>query len=456
MKSGSRGNFPYKLIALKILFVLFLFPLTISAQSESTRTGTIKEEVLPNGLKVIVIEDHNAPVATFQIWYRVGSRNEYIGKTGLSHLLEHMMFKGTRKYGTKSFSKIVQRAGGVDNAFTTKEYTAYYQKLASDRIDLSIELESDRMQNLIMNERETLAERNVVMEERRMRYEDDPQRLVYEEVVAAAFKNHPYRWPVIGWMPDIGGITRDELWDYYRTYYTPNNAVVIVAGNVKAEIIIEKINNAFSHIPRGPEPTNTKISEPSQRGERRIYVKKEAELPYVIAAYKVPNILDKDSYALEVMESVLSGGKSARIYKSLIYEKQLCQSAGAGYEGLYRDPFLFYLYGTAAPGKSIEDVEQALYAEVEKIKQKPPSEREVQKAKNQLEAAFIMGQDSISFQVRVIGMFEMIESWRLKDLYIEGIRKVTPEDVQAVARKYLVEDQRTVGILIPIKVRSEK
>ena len=432
-----------------IIFIILLIPISIYAD--------VKEYNLDNGLKVLVVEDHKAPLATFQIWYRVGSRNEPSGKSGLSHLLEHMMFKGTPKYGSKGFSKIVQKNGGVDNAFTTTDYTMYYQTLASDRIGLPIELEADRMQNLTMDPKEVLAERSVVMEERRMRYDDDPQNSLYEEVMAAAFESHPYHWPVIGWMSDISSIERNDLYNYYRAYYSPDNAVIVVSGDIKAEDIIKKIKASFGNMPAVPDRRPVTSKENEQRGERRITLKKEAELPYIIAAYHAPGFPAEDSYTLEVLGMVLSGGKSSRLYKSIVYEKKLALDASADYSGLHKDPYLFLFSATASPGKDIKDVENSLYEEIEKIKKEPPSEREVQKAKNQIEASFIMGQDSIYFQAQITGMFEMIGGWKLKEQYLEGIRKVKPEDVSRVAKKYLNEDNRIVGILIPTKtVRSEK
>ncbi|MDA8432903.1 MAG: pitrilysin family protein, partial [Nitrospiraceae bacterium] len=398
---------------------------------------------------VLIAEDHKAPTATFQIWYRVGSVDEKIGKTGLSHLLEHMMFKGTAAHGPKSFSQAIQRAGGMDNAFTSREYTGYFELLASDRIGLPIELEADRMRNLILTPKAVLSERDVVMEERRMRYEDDPQNMLHEEVVATAFKDHPYRWPVIGWMSDLKGLDPDDLIAHYKTYYAPNNAVIIVVGDVDSAQVLAKIKESFGKIPRGPEIKEAHIREDAQYGEKRVYVKKEAELPYILLVYKVPDIKDQDGYALDVLAGVLSGGKSSRLYNSLVYEKQIALSAWASYEGLYRAPFLFYAAATASRGKKIEDVEKALLDELENIKKDPPSEREVQKAKNQIEGSFIMEQDSIYMQARTIGSFEMIGGWRLVDKYLEGIRKVTPGDVQRVAAKYLVADRKTTGILIP-------
>jgi zinc protease len=410
-----------------LLVFILITVLTGCAQTgthvKTVQTGNVYETVLSNGLKIIALKDPNAPLAVFQVWYDAGSINEQVGKTGLSHLLEHMMFKGTKKYGPKAFSKIIKRVGGLDNAGTSKDFVYYYQKLAPDRLDLSIELEADRMSNLILDPEETLSERDVVMEERRMRYEDDPQNLVYEEVVATAFKNHPYKWPVIGWMEDLKTITRDDLWKYYRSRYVPNNAFIVVAGNIDVDTIISKIKKEFGPVPAGPSLRALGTLEPEQKGEKRVFIRKEAELPYLISAYKAPNILNEDSYALEVLAMVLDGGKSSRIYKSLIDEKRVALSAGAGYASTYRYPFLFYFTATALPGKTIDEVEEALYEEVEKLKKEPPLVREVQKAKNQVEADFIMSQDSIFYQAMVLAQFELIGDWRLKDAYLEGIRK---------------------------------
>ncbi len=422
--------------------------------------AAVKEYTLKNGLKVLIIEDHKAPLATFQIWYRVGSKDEPMGKTGISHLLEHMMFKGTPKYGSKQFSNIIQRNGGTDNAHTTKDYTMYYQTLSSDRIDLSIKLEADRMINLLLEPKEVVAERNVVMEERRMRYEDNPQSSLYEEVIATAFKAHPYQWPVIGWMSDIVSVERKDLYRYYRAYYSPNNAFIVISGDVKAEDILSKVRKAFEHKrPSKRSFIKDRTEEPQQRGEKRVYLKREVELPYILMAYHVPSFPHEDSFALDVLSTILSGGKSSRLYKNIVYEKRLALNTFADYSGFYKDPFLFVFGGTAAPKKNIEDVEKAIYDEIEKVKKESPSEMEIQKAKNQIEAAFVFAQDSTYSRAFYTGMFEMLGNWRLMDKYLEGVRKVKPEDVQAAAKKYLIDDNKTVGILVPVnksKVRSQE
>jgi zinc protease len=405
--------------------------------------------VLPNGLKVLLKEEHKAPVVTFQIWYKVGSRNEKLGRTGVSHVLEHMMFKGTKKYGPKQFSQTVQRNGGNDNAFTGKDYTAYFENFASDRIAISLDLESDRMQNLLLDPKEFLSERDVVKEERRMRTDDDPTNTMVEQMTAAAFIAHPYQWPVIGWMADIGNITRDDLVDHYRRYYAPNNATIVVAGDFDTKTLLPQIEKSFGRIPQGPAVPKVGAVEPKQLGERRIIVKKQAELPAVFAGYHTPDIKHADSFALEVLQGVLSSGKSSRLYKALVYEKQLALYAGGDYDNIANDPSLFYVYAGVMPGKTTDEVEQALYAEIEKLKATPVADEELQKAKNQIESSFIMGQDSIFYQAMLLGQFETVANWRLLEKYVENIRAVSKEDVMRVAKQYFTEDNRTVGILVP-------
>jgi len=415
------------------------------------RTMNVTEKVLPNGLKVLLKEEHKAPVVTFQIWYRVGSRNERLGKTGMSHLLEHMMFKGTKRYGPKTFSQTVQRNGGNDNAFTSHDYTAYFENFAADRIALSMELEADRMQNLLLDPKEFLSERDVVKEERRMRTEDDPSNAMAEQMMSVAFSAHPYQWPVIGWMADINNISRDDLSNHYRAYYVPNNATIVVAGDFDTKTLLPLIEKFFGPIPRGQKAPVVGAAEPKHSGERRVIVRRQAELPVVYAGYNVPTINHADSYALEILQGVLSSGKSSRLYRSLVYEKQIALYAGGDYDNISTDPNLFTLYAGVMPGKTAEEVEKALYAELDKMKAEPVSDEELQKAKNQVEASFIMGQDSIFYQAMLLGQFETVAEWKLLETYVDRMRAVTKDDVMRVAKEYFVEDNRTVGILVPIR-----
>ncbi|MEK6680026.1 MAG: pitrilysin family protein [Nitrospirota bacterium] len=436
----------------KNLAAVIIVLITIILSSQPAFAKKVEEFVLSNGLKIIAMEEHKAPTVTFQVWYKVGSRNEATGKTGLSHLLEHLMFKGTQKYGKGEFSKIVAKNGGNENAFTSRDYTAYFEVFSSDRIHLSLELESDRMTNLLIDEKEFQLERNVVKEERRMRTDDEPTSLVVEELYAMAFKVHPYHSPIIGWMSDLDTLARDDLYNHYKKYYMPNNATIVVVGDFDTKTLIPKIKEHFEKIPKGEAPAKINIKEPEQLGERRTTLHKEAQLPFVFIGYHTPNIGNKDEFALEVVSNILSAGKSSRLYQDIVYEKQLALYAGGDYGRIAADPSLFYFYGGLKPGKTTKELEDALYAEIEKLKTEPVTDRELQKSKNQVEASFIFAQDSIFYQAMQIGQIETIGiGYKYLDAYVDNIRRVTKDDIMRVAKTYFTEKNRTVGILIPVK-----
>jgi len=365
-------------------------------------------------------------------------------------MLEHMMFKGTHKVKPKEFSRIVQRKGGVDNAYTSTDVTVFHENFASDRLDTSLELESDRMHNLVLLDKEFMPEKKVVMEERRWRLDDNPVQLTIEEMMAAAFHSHPYHSPVIGWMEDLQNLTIDDVKDWYRQHYAPNRAFIVIAGDVEPEKYIQKVRKYFEDIPAIPYKAKPRIVEPPQRGERRVWLKKEAKLPFVFAGYHVPNLTDPDSYPLEVLAAILSGGKSSRLNQSLVYGQQIASFAGGEYDRVSLDPGLFYLYAEALPGTPTEKIEQALYDEIEKLKKEKVPEQEFQKVKNQLEAGFIREQDSVFSLAGILGDYEACSSWRDWQKYLPGVLAVTAADVQRVAQKYLIQDNRTVGILIPV------
>ncbi len=429
------------------LIVLF----TILFNSPSVRASDVQEFILANGMKVLLREVPKAPVATVQIWYKVGSRDEVMGRAGLSHMLEHMMFKGTPAHPKGAFSRTIRKNGGNDNAFTSQDYTGYFENIAADRVELALELEADRLRGLLLDDKEFQLEREVVKEERRMRTEDDPQSFLIEAVFAQAFQQHPYHWPIIGWFPDLNAMTREDLKRHYDTYYVPNNATLIVIGDIQVKTLLPTIKRLFESIPARPVPTHAIPEEPEQKGERRIQVKREAQLPFVLAGYRAPNFKHEDSYALALLESLLAQGKSARLYRSLVYEQKLALAVGADHSLLQTDPQLFYCYVMVAPGQKVEAAEQALYRELERIKQDPPSEAELQRAKNQLEAARVFGQDSIFRQAMLLGQAETVGAgWKFENSFIDRVRMVTPQDVQRAAQRYLVEDARTVGILLPL------
>ena len=371
-------------------------------------------------------------------------------------MLEHMMFKGTEKVGPEEFSRIIQENGGNNNAFTSYDYTAYFENLSSDRIQVAIDLEADRMQNLVLREEDFRTERMVVMEERRMRTEDNPQAVLFEQIMATAFQIQPYRWPIIGWMEDIAHFTLEDLKTYYKFYYNPINAFLVVVGDFKKEELLPKIEKAFSLYPKGLAPGQEKDKDPPQIGERRIFVKKEAQLPFLVMGYHVPNLRDQDSYALEVISTILSGGKSSRLYQNLVREKRLVLSADADHSLISRDPSLFILSADLLPGKEVTDVEKAFNQEVERLQKELVGKQELEKVKNQIEASFLFGQDSLFYQAMLLARHEIALSWRAIDDYLPSIRKVTPEDIQRVAKKYLNPDNRTVGILIPLPPKEGK
>jgi zinc protease len=411
----------------------------------------VLEATLDNGLRVLLQEDHRSPVASVQIWYRVGSRDERVGATGLSHYLEHMMFKGTPTYGPRIFSKLIEAVGGQDNAFTSRDVTAYHVSVAADQLDLVLEIEADRMRNLLLDPREVDAERKVVMEERRTRTEDDPVGGLAELFNLIAFSAHPYRLPTVGLAADIERLTAGDLRVWYDTYYRPNNAILVAVGDFRAPELLQKIRTRFGGIPRGPVPPSVTATEPEQRGERRVWLRREAELPVVFAGYPAPNHRAPDAYALEVLSTVLSGGRTSRLYRRLVYEERVALEAGGDYSRLTLDPDTFTFYVTVLPDRTVEEAERALGAEIERLRTELVSDEELQRAKNQIEAAYLFGQDSVFNRAATLARHEVLGGWRLREGFLPGIRAVTPEDVRRAADRYLAADRRTTAILVPVR-----
>jgi zinc protease len=404
---------------------------------------------LDNGLRVLLLEDHRSPIVSFQVWYRVGSRNEARGATGIAHFLEHLMFKGTPTHGRGQFARLVEQNGGQDNAFTSQDVTSYFVDIVADKLDLVVELDADRMQNLLLDPKEIDSERQVVLEERRTRTEDDPGGFLGEEVASLAFKAHPYGVPIIGWREDIVRITPEEIRAFYVTYYVPNNALIVAVGDFRAEEVLERIKRRFGRVPRRPAPPPVLAVEPPPNGERRVVVRKQAELPIVYVAYHVPNQRSDDAAALEVLSTVLSGGRASRLYRDLVYERRLALEAGGDYSYFSVDPNLFWFWATAMPGKTAETLEKELGAQVERLKKEPVTEEELQRAKNQIEASFVFQEDSVHRRASLLARFEMIGGYAQKDQFLAKIRAVTAADLVRVARAWFPEDKRNVGILLP-------
>lgn len=421
--------------------------LAAAPQARAAITDAVKAATLPNGLRVLVLENHKAPVATLNIFYKVGSRNESFGATGLSHLVEHLMFRGTRKLKPEEFSNIIQQNGGMDNAFTTADYTDYFEVINKDHLDVPISLEADRMGNLAPQGFDS--EKAVVIEERRLRTDDNAQDALGEVTQAQAFIEHPYHWPVIGWMHDLQQLSLADALAYHRIYYSPHNAVVVAVGDFDAGKVLNQIGESFGSIRNGPKSTPVIEVESPQKGERRVVLEHAAELPALIEAFHTPNYKNPDSFALDVAAVVLAGGKSSRLYKKLVVEKRMVVDVDVGYDRLSFDPGLFSIAAQMRPGIKPADVTAVLDDEIGELKDKPPTGEELQKAKNQQQAGFVYGQDSIFREAMQLGVYEMLGGYKMLDQYLAGINRVTSADVQRVARQYLVLSNRTTGVLVP-------
>lgn len=432
-----------------------LIPGRASAQSSGTSASGLTDVTLSNGLQVLLKEDHSSPVVAFTVWYRVGSRNERPGITGVSHLCEHMMFKGTRRYGKGEFSRIIKQNGGLFNAGTTNDYTVYFEVLASDRADIAIELEADRMQGCLFDEKEFLSERDVVREERRLRTEDQPFSEAFEALMAASFQAHPYHWPVVGWMTDLYSISRDDAYNYYKTWYAPNNAFIVAVGDFNTEEMLKKIKRHFGRCDREDPPPSMTIAEPPQKGERRVTLRRETQIQALAAAFHVPNIREEDYYPLTLLQAVASGGESARFHRKLVKEKELAMLAGGFYLGDSVDPNLFLFFAAARPDRKIEEVETALMEAIENLKSDPVGDRELQKAKNGLLAQQEFAQEGMQAQAFRIGGAHLSRDYRVLDDYASKLREVTAADLQRVAKKYFTEENRTVALLLPPREKSE-
>ncbi len=419
--------------------------------------ATTHEFTLANGLKLIVKEDHRSPVVISQIWYKAGSIDELNGTTGVAHVLEHMMFKGTLAVPGGEFSRRIAAAGGRENAFTSRDYTAYFQQLQKSRLPLAMELESDRMRNLVLTEAEFAKEIKVVMEERRLRTDDQPRALVHEKMTATSFQSHPYRHPIIGWMNDLENMSFQDAKEWYDRWYAPNNAVLVVVGDVNPKEVFVLAQKYYGPIQSRPLLSLDKRkpqTEPPQIGIKRLTVKAPARLPYLAMGYHAPVIrnpgTDWEPYALEMLAGVLDGNESARLNKELVREQRIASSAGAGYDSTARGPGMFYLDGTPSEGKTVADLETALRAEVEKLVREGVTEEELARVKAQVVAGHVFQLDSMFYQAMQIGQLESIGmSHRDVDTMLKKLQAVTAEQVREVAKKYLKDDSLTVAVLDP-------
>ena len=433
----------------RMIALLVSLPFAIAVAAAQTQ-----EHKLANGLRVIVKEDHRAPTVVTMVWYKAGGMDEFNGTTGVAHVLEHMMFKGTKTVPAGEFSKIIAAAGGRDNAFTSKDYTAYFQQLHKSQLPLAFRLEADRMSNLVLTQEDFAKEIKVVMEERRLRTDDRPRSLVYEQLMAAMFNAHPYRAPVIGWMNDLENMTYRDAQQWYQQWYAPNNAIVVVVGDVESKQVFDLAQKYFGAIKRKTLPERKPQDEPGQRGTRRVTVKAPAELPYLLMGYRAPVLRDPEKdwepYALEMLAGVLDGSEAARLNSTLVRTEKLAIAVDAGYENTQRGPGVFMVGGVPNTGKTASDLEQALRREFAKIIDQGVSEEELKRVRAQVVAAQVFQRDSMFFQAMQIGSLETAGySHKSIEIMLRRLQQVTAAQVQEVAKKYLVDDGLTVAVLDP-------
>ncbi|MDQ4077581.1 MAG: insulinase family protein [Chloroflexota bacterium] len=420
--------------------------------------GAVQRTTLDNGLTVLTRELHHAPVTTFWLWYRVGSRNEGPGTTGISHWVEHMMFKGTERFPKGAIDREIARLGGAFNAMTWLDFTAYYTTLPADHIEIAMQIEADRMINSSFEPAETEAERTVILSELHM-YENYPSFRLAQEVQASAFHLHPYHHLTIGWENDLLTMTRDDLFHHYRMYYTPNNAIAVVVGDFDSEEMVAQIDTLYGTIPAGPAVPPVQFVEPSQRGERRVSIHGPEPTPILAYAYKAPAATDPDFWPLTVLDTVLGGAKgvpmfgssgnsrTSRLYRRLV-DGGLAVSAGSGLLATI-DPYLFQITVTVLPSTDRHDLETILDEEVARFRAEPLTDEELARAKKQTRARMAMGLESMSSQGRGYGLASVVATLGWFENYLDSIDAVTAEAVQAAAQRYLVPDKRTVGWYIP-------
>ena len=447
-------NFRLGWLVLASFFNLALAPVSANA------AATAQEFRLGNGMRIIVQEDHRAPTVAHMVWYRAGAMDEQNGSTGVAHVLEHMMFKGTKTLKPGEFSAKVAALGGRDNAFTGKDYTAYYQQVEKSRLEQVMALEADRMQNLTMDKDEFAKEIRVVMEERRLRTEDQPLSLLYEALYATAFVASPYRNPVVGWMNDLQNMTAADALDWYRRWYAPNNATMVVTGDVDAQRVRDLADKYFGKIPPKTLPKTKPQAEPLQSGIKQVVVRAPAENPYLVMAWKMPNLRDvekdDDVHALDVLAAVLDGYDNARLPAKLVRTDRVANSVDASFEPVARGPVMSTLSGVPAKDATVGQLEQALRAELARIASDGVSPEELRRVKSQLIASQVYNRDSVFGQAMEIGSMEMAGiSFRQIDRIIEKLGAVTPEQVKSVAQKYFSDEQLTIATLQPLPMSAQ-
>lgn len=439
---------------IRLTHIFTLLILSWHAQGNAMEKPITKEKMLENGLKVVVREDHRSPVVVSQIWYKVGSAYETRWVTGISHALEHMMFQGTEKLPKDGFSQFISRLGGQNNAFTAEDFTAYYEELDAAHLEVSLEAEADRMQHLTLLPEAFEKEIQVVIEERRLRTEDNPQQMALERFMAMAYPMGPYHHPVVGWRVDLEAMTVADLREWYKKWYVPNNAVLVVVGDVKPETVFQLAQKHFGSISTRATPVIRSQQELVPLGEKRMQVHLPAQLPYLLMGYLVPSlksaVAQEEALALALLSALLDGGESARFSRVLVREKKVAAQVNTYYDLFKRHASQFIITGTPAPGHTVAELEQHILGQIEQLKATQVSEEELQRVKTQLLAQEIYERDSMSEQAIMLGMLESIGlSWEWADTFIDKINALTPAEIQRVAQKYLLVNHLSVTELVP-------
>ena len=431
---------------MKKILLLASFFLNIGLKAQM-KASDVQSFTLKNGMKFLVVEDNSIPNANMYLFYKVGSRNEHQGITGLSHFFEHMMFNGAKKYGPKMFDRTMEFNGGANNAYTTENVTVYTNWFPSTAIEVIFDLEGDRIASLNIDPKMVESERGVVLSERSTGLENSPWNGLSEGVQATAFQEHPYHWPVIGYEDDMKNWKQSDLEQYFKTYYAPNNCVTVISGNVKFADVKRLAEKYIESIPAQPTPPKVNITEPAQTGERRIVLQKDVSTPYLNIVFKVPESKNEDYYALSILSDILTKGKSSRLYAALVDKKQIATQVSSSY-GESFDPTTFGFFAETAAGINENEVEKALYDEIEKIKKDGITENELQKIKNQKLMEFYSQVETINGKSNNIGTYEVFfgDYKKMFDAP-DAFNKVTAEDIQKVTKKYFIKSGRTVGVL---------
>ena len=411
------------------------------------------EHRLANGLPVLVGEVHNLPIISYQVHFAAGSRYERPGITGITHLFEHMMFKGTPQVGPEEFSRIIQANGGTLNAFTTTDNTSYYENLPADKLELAVRLEADRLENLRLTSETLEPEREVVRSERKLRSVNSPFGLLIEQLFALAYEQHPYRWPVIGWDQDLRTMTLEDCRDYYRAHYSPNNAAVVVVGDVAADEVFRLVEKYYGSIPSQPHPRLAIPREKPQRGEKRAVFKKVSQVAAFFAGFHIPEMTHPDLFPLQMLCAALSAGRSSRFFEKFEKPGRAVEArAEVGYPPfLTMDPGLLQVYAIASPAVSLDTLEKEVWEEVERLRQESLPPEELAKVKKQARASFIQALETLFFKGMLAGIYQVrAGDFRLIGDILPRYEAVKPEDLLGVARKYLRPENRTVITLQPV------